>query len=149
MTLIDTYTKHELIEIVKTSKSMKDVIRKLGYSTTSGNNHKTVKNRLQKYNIDISHFTSKSDKIKRSPENIFIENSSASQKVLRTHYKNGNYSKYKCSICGLSPFWNGKDLTLILDHINGKNTDDRLSNLRWVCPNCNMQLDTTGFRGKK
>lgn len=77
MTLIDTYTKHELIEIVKTSKSMKDVIRKLGYSTTSGNNHKTVKNRLQKYNIDISHFTSKSDKIKRSPENIFIENSSA------------------------------------------------------------------------
>lgn len=35
---------------------------------------------------------------------------------------------------------------MILDHINGKNKDDRLENLRWVCPNCNQQLDTTGFR---
>src|SRR5699024_4240594 len=32
---------------------------------------------------------------------------------------------------------------LILDHINGNNKDDRLENLRWVCPNCNMQLPTT------
>lgn len=34
-------------------------------------------------------------------------------------------------------------MTLILDHINGTNTDDRLENLRWVCPNCNQQLETT------
>ena len=36
-----------------------------------------------------------------------------------------------------------KKITLILDHINGFNRDHRLKNLRWVCPNCNSQLETT------
>ena len=40
----------------------------------------------------------------------------------------------------------GSLLTLILDHINGSNHDDRLENLRWVCPNCNQQLETTGYK---
>ena len=39
-------------------------------------------------------------------------------------------------------------MTLILDHINGSNHDDRLENLRWVCPNCNQQLDTTNGKNK-
>lgn len=76
--------------------------------------------------------------------NIFIENSSACQSTLRKQYKEGQYTSYICSICGQEPFWQGKKLTLILDHINGNNTDDRLENLRWVCPNCNQQLETTG-----
>jgi hypothetical protein len=37
-------------------------------------------------------------------------------------------------------------MPLILDHINGINNDDRLENLRWVCPNCNSILPTTGSR---
>jgi uncharacterized protein with PIN domain len=35
---------------------------------------------------------------------------------------------------------------MILDHINGIHNDDRLENLRWVCPNCNYQLETTGYK---
>ena len=65
---------------------------------------------------------------------------------MRRIYLKGNYTPYKCSICGLEPFWNGKELTLTLDHINGINNDDRLENLRWVCPNCDRQLST--FSGK-
>ena len=80
--------------------------------------------------------------VKRNPENIFIKNSTASQTTLRRWYEKGNYTEYKCSICGQEPFWNGKELTLTLDHINGDNRDDRLENLRWVCPNCDRQLDT-------
>lgn len=44
--------------------------------------------------------------------------------------------------------WNGKELTLILDHKNGINNDDRLENLHWVCPNYNQQLDTTGSKNR-
>lgn len=146
--LIDKYTKEELQNIVEHSSSLKEVVDKLGYSTHSGSNSKTVKTRLDKYGIDYSHFQGVG-KVERNPENIFIENSTASQQTLRRWYKKGNYTPYKCSICGMEPIWQGKELTLILDHINGQNHDDRLENLRWVCPNCNQQLETTGFKGNK
>ena len=144
--LIDEYSKEELEQIVKQSKSMKEVIDRLGYATHSGSNNNTVKSRIEKYNIDISHFVTYINPIQRTEENIFIENSTASQATLRRWYLKGEYTPYKCSICGQEPTWQGKELTLILDHINGSNHDDRLENLRWVCPNCNQQLDTTGYR---
>ena len=143
--LIDQYTKEELENIVKESHSLREVISKLGYSTVGGNNNITVKNRLEKFNIDCSHFT-RQKSIERNEENVFIENSTASQQTLRRWYAKGNYTPYICSICGQEPLWQGKELTLILDHINGNNKDDRLENLRWVCPNCNQQLDTTGYK---
>ena len=148
LALIDKYSKEELEQIVQSSFSLKEVIKKLGYSTTSGSNNKTVKERIKKYNIDISHFTS-TQPIKRTESNVFVENSTASQKVLREWYKKGEYTIYECSICKLKPIWQGKELTLILDHINGQNNDNRLENLRWVCPNCNQQLDTTGGKNIK
>ena len=147
MAIIDNFSEEELRQIVLNSTSMKQVIDKLGYSTHSGSNSSTVKARLKKYNIDISHFTTIKG-IERNEENVFIENSTASQATLRRWYKKGNYTEYKCSICGQEPIWQGKDLTLILDHINGHNHDDRLENLRWVCPNCNQQLDTTCGKNK-
>ena len=145
MALVDQYSKEELSQIVDQSTSLKEVIFKLGYSTVSGNCN-TVKNRIEEYEIDCSHFSLSTSPIKRNEQNIFIKGSTASQHTLRRWYLKGNYTEYKCSICGQEPFWNGKELTLILDHINGKNHDDRLKNLRWVCPNCNQQLDTTGYK---
>ena len=142
MAIIDQYSKEELSQIVEQSFSLKEVIFKLGYSTTSGNCN-TVKDRIEQYEIDCSHFSLSTSPVKRNEENVFIEGSTASQNTLRRWYLKGKYTPYKCSICGQKPFWNGQTLTLILDHINGKNHDDRLENLRWVCPNCNQQLDTT------
>lgn len=146
--LIDKYTEEELRTIVSQCKSVREIITALGYKTCSGNNHKTVKNRIEKYQIDISHFSTVKG-IERNPENVFIEHSTASQKTLRDWYVKGNYTEYICSICGQLPEWQGKPLTLILDHINGHNKDDRLENLRWVCPNCNQQLDTTNGKNIK
>ena len=45
--------------------------------------------------------------------------------------------------------WRGKSLHLIMDHINGNNWDNRLENLRLICPNCNAQLKTHGGKNKK
>lgn len=95
------------------------------------------------HGISLEHFTSLSQNIiKRSEENVFVKNSSASQAVLRRWYEKGHYTEYKCAICGQPPEWNGKPLTLTLDHIDGDNKNDVLENLRWVCPNCDRQLDT-------
>jgi hypothetical protein len=44
--------------------------------------------------------------------------------------------------------WNGKPLALVLDHVNGNNTDNNPNNLRLLCPNCDSQLPTRGGRNK-
>lgn len=143
---MDTYTDEEFEYIVKNSNSFKECLKKLGYSSNSGKQTHILQQKIESLNIDISHFDQLKKRVSRTPENIFIENSTAAQKVLRNWYIKGNYTPYICSICGQEPFWKDKPLTLILDHINGKNNDDRLENLRWVCPNCNQQLDTTNAR---
>lgn len=146
MAKIDNFTKEQLEQIVFESTSMREVCKKIGY-TSNGSNYLTVQSRLNKYNISTDHFTGLSKGVvKRTPENIFIENSTASQHTLRRWYLKGEYTEYKCAICGQLPFWNNKELTLTLDHINGNNHDDRLENLRWVCPNCDRQLDTFGAK---
>lgn len=50
--------------------------------------------------------------------------------------------KYQCSLCSIVDSHNGKPLVLHLDHINGIRTDNRLENLRFLCPNCHSQTDT-------
>ena len=145
-TIYDQYTHEELEQIISISTSWKDFARKLGYSNSpSGDTIKMLQRKAA--NFDTSHFTPYQERIViRSAENVFVENSTVSQKVLRSWYKKGEYTPYICSICGQKPIWQGKELTLILDHISGINNDDRLENLRWVCPNCNQQLETTGAR---
>lgn len=142
---IDEFSDIEFEEVVKKSLSLADVARKLGYQTKSGATWETIKARIAALYISTTHFTSQKGQ-ERNNENVFIENSTADQKTLRKYFVNGGFKKYECSICGQLPMWNGMELTLILDHINGNNHDNRLDNLRWVCPNCNQQLDTTGSR---
>lgn len=65
--------------------------------------------------------------------------------TLKSHYiaDNGSY----CSVCLLSS-WQGKDIVLILDHIDGNSDNNFPSNLRLVCPNCDSQLPTFKNRNK-
>lgn len=145
--LIDTFSDEDFINIVNSSYSMTEIALKLGYAAHSGSNATRIRERIDELGLSTQHFSRGNRRlVKRNEENVFIENSTASQKTLRLWYKKGEYTPYICSICGQEPFWQGKDLTLILDHINGHNHDDRLENLRWVCPNCNQQLDTTGAK---
>lgn len=148
MSILSNYSNEEFARIVAESFSYRECMQALGYNSCSGDSMKVVQKKIKDLNLSTAHFKSRGIPIQRSEENIFIENSTASQKVLRDWYKKGNYTEYKCSICDQKPFWNGKELTLILDHINGINKDDRLENLRWVCPNCNQQLSTTGSKNK-
>ncbi len=54
----------------------------------------------------------------------------------------------KCNICGIPNEWNGKELTFILDYIDGRASHNVRSNLRLICPNCDSQLDTYKSKNK-
>lgn len=148
MSILSNYSNEEFARIIAENFSYRDCMKALGYNSCSGDSMKVVQKKIKELNLSADHFKTRGTPIKRTEENIFCKDSTASQKVLREWYKKGNYTEYKCAICGQESFWNGKELTLILDHINGFNKDDRLENLRWVCPNCNQQLSTTGSKNK-
>ena len=147
VSLMDSYSNEEFEQIVLNSFSYKECLLNLGYYSNSGDSTKRLKQKIKALGINTQHFTSKTPTI-RTKENIFCENSTADQKTLREWFVKGKYQEYFCSICSQPPEWQGKPLTLILDHINGNNKDDRLENLRWVCPNCNQQLETTNGKNK-
>lgn len=59
-----------------------------------------------------------------------------------------NLIPYVCAKCGNTGTWNDEPLSLQLDHINGINNDDRLKNLRFLCPNCHAQTPTYAGKAK-
>ena len=60
-----------------------------------------------------------------------------------TYFK--RFTDYKCSCCGISE-WNGKEIRLQIDHIDGNNKNDIVENFRYLCPNCHTQTETWGVR---
>lgn len=51
-----------------------------------------------------------------------------------------------CESCGQGQTWNGKNLTLEIDHTDGNRKNNKRSNLKYLCPNCHSQTPT--FRAK-
>ena len=56
------------------------------------------------------------------------------------------YKKYQCECCGITD-WNGKRISLELNHKDGNNSNHSLNNLELLCPNCHSQ--THSFRNKR
>ena len=122
-----------------------------------GGNNKTLKNRLNQSGIDYSHISnplircaqlSKFRNMNSKADNeLFVENSSSGRSMVRRRLLKTGLISYSCTICSMGNNWNGADLSLVLDHINGVFNDNRISNLRFLCPNCNSQQST--FAGRK
>jgi len=86
-------------------------------------------------------------KILKSDEEIFCEYSMCDTGYVKNVLLVKGIKEYKCEGCGITE-WNGKEITMELDHINGNNRDNRLKNLRFLCPNCHSQTDTWRGRNK-
>lgn len=145
----------QFVELLKKSSTISEVLFKLCY-TVKGNSwgYSQVKRRMDDLNLDYSIFKGKSAVIKTNKlnnvrkEDILKENCKHQRTVLRRYIIKNNLIPYKCAICGCTE-WQGKTLSLELDHINGVNNDNRLENLRFLCPNCHSQTSTYGSRNQQ
>ena len=82
-------------------------------------------------------------------EEVFCENATIARQHVKKRIITRGLIEHRCSICNNGGVWLGNPLTLILDHINGINNDNRLENLRFLCSNCDSQLPTyKNKRGK-
>lgn len=148
-------TDEQFVELIKNSSNIAEVLFKLGY-TVKGNSwgYSQVKQRMTDLNLDKKDFKGKSALVTKIIEReipsakLLKEHCKHSRRVLRAHIVRNNLIPYKCAICGLSK-WNDKTLSLELDHINGINNDNRLENLRFLCPNCHSQTCTYGSRNQQ
>lgn len=148
-------TDEQFVELIKNSSNIAEVLFKLGY-TVKGNSwgYSQIKQRMVDLNLNKKDFKGKSALVmgtkqkEISADKLLRVNCKHARNVLRRCIVKNNLLLYKCAICGLSE-WNGKTLSLELDHINGINNDNRLENLRFLCPNCHSQTCTYGSRNQQ
>ena len=151
------YTKEWLQELCQDSYSYAEVLRKAGRKQ-GGGTQATLRKKIEEFGIDISHFTGQrwqdspnqidnhENREKYSLEEVFIKNSPVTQKVLRGYVERHNVIPYKCQNCGCDGHWQNGIIALEIDHIDGDNINNEISNLRYLCPNCHALTDT--YRGR-
>ncbi|MBN9735485.1 MULTISPECIES: transposase [unclassified Pseudonocardia] len=143
------WTDAQLTEAVRASISVSAVLRALGYPP-SGGMHRMIVGHIRRLGLDVSHFRGRAwargrtfpDRQGRPLDEVLVRDSPhRNTGHLRQRLITAGLKPAHCETCGLSR-WRDAPLPLHLDHVNGDHTDNRLENLRILCPNCHAQTAT-------
>lgn len=145
----------QLVIAVSEARNHRDVLRRLKLAV-SGSSNRILKARIAALGLDTSHFDTHADRGRRSlaslhsrlrlsNEEVLVAGRERSHRVLRRVLV-AVHGRPQCVVCGNPGEWMGQPLTLHIDHINGDHSDNRVTNLRWLCPNCHTQTPTYGTR---
>ena len=143
------WTKNQLKNAVKNSTSIRQVLNKIGLKEAGGN-YSQIKKYFKIYKINTSHFKGQGwNKGMRGIgkpiiplKDILIKNSSYQSYKLKNRLYKANLKKPKCEECGWNKMSKDGRIPVELDHINGDSKDNRIENLRILCPNCHSLKST-------
>lgn len=156
--IIYNYSKEQLKNILETNSTIRGVMKNIGFKSDTGSSRKILFKVVEEYGLEeeLKNLKLRSEDLRKknlknfdrvlTNEEIFCENSKAQRKDAKARIIKERLLEYKCAKCGNIGEWNGEKLSLQLDHINGVNNDNRLENLRFLCPNCHSQTETFGAK---
>lgn len=139
----------DLIGAVRDSKSVARVIAKLGL-VPAGGNYVQVQRRIAELGLDTSHFTGMGWNVgmafRPTPtvplEEVLVANRWTGSHLLKKRLVAAGLKQLKCELCGWEERTPDGRIPVELDHINGDRSDNRLENLRILCPNCHSLQPT-------
>ena len=152
-----SWTKDQLENAAKTSRSIRQVLGKLNL-VQAGGNYAQIQKYIKIWRINVKHFTGKGWNVglqfrpnpAMSLKKILIKNSQYQSFKLKKRLFQESLKKRKCELCGWSKKSVDGRVPLELDHVNGNRFDNRLKNLRILCPNCHsLQPTHRGLNRKK
>jgi hypothetical protein len=144
---VPRYDEQQARAAIGASSSWTEALRRLGLRAAGGN-FALLKRWAAEWGIDTAHFRPYEHAgrhLHRAPRplaEVLVEHSAYNRASLKRRLYDEGLKQRRCELCGLGETWRGKRITLILDHVNGVHDDNRLENLRIVCPNCAATLDT-------
>jgi hypothetical protein len=141
------YTEIEARAAIGQSTSYTEALRRLGLCQTGGNRTVLKRYAEEVWKIPVDHFEGSGSgdrsRIASIPlEAVLVRGSTYARTRLKQRLYRSGLKERRCAMCGQGEEWRGARMSLILDHVNGEATDNRLENLRIVCPNCAATLDT-------
>jgi hypothetical protein len=149
------WSENDLRKAVITSTSTRQVICKLGLKPAGGN-YLQIHKYITYYHIDTKHFKGKAwnkglrgiGKPFLPLKNILHRNSDFQSYKLKNRLFDEHLKPRHCELCGWAKTSSDGRLPVELDHINGDHRDNRLINLRILCPNCHSLQSTHRGRNR-